>query len=89
MRAHCTQVVNESIEFHGINRMEWPARSPDMNCIEHVCDQISKPLNRLKEPVETLEQLGEVVREIWMNVPQDFRNRLIQIMPARVQSLIL
>ena len=35
-RPHRARTVNERLELHGINRMEWPAWSPDMNCIEHV-----------------------------------------------------
>lgn len=33
---HRARIITESLEFHGINRMEWPARSPDMNYTEHV-----------------------------------------------------
>lgn len=35
-RLRCVHIVNDCINFHGNRRVNWPPRSPDMNCIEHV-----------------------------------------------------
>lgn len=87
-RPHRARIVTERLQFHGITRMEWPARSPDMNCIEHVWAAMSRQLNTLEHPVDTLEELGDAVRQIWTNLAQDLLNELIQRMPERVRSLI-
>ncbi|GFS94701.1 transposable element Tcb2 transposase [Trichonephila clavipes] len=34
-RPHRARIVEEYLEDHGLERMEWPARSPDLNLIEH------------------------------------------------------
>jgi transposase len=41
-RPHIARVVNEFLDEVGINRIEWPPRSPDLNPIEHVWDMIGK-----------------------------------------------
>ncbi|GFV30482.1 transposable element Tcb2 transposase [Trichonephila clavipes] len=35
-RPHRAGIVEEYLEDHGLERMEWPARSPDLNPIEHL-----------------------------------------------------
>ncbi|GFU76415.1 transposable element Tcb2 transposase, partial [Trichonephila clavipes] len=35
-RPHRARIVEEYLEDHGLERMEWPARSPDLNPIEHL-----------------------------------------------------
>ncbi|EFA05601.1 hypothetical protein TcasGA2_TC015807 [Tribolium castaneum] len=57
-RPHRARILNKRIEHHGITRMEWPPCSPDMNCIEHVWTEMSRCLNQLQEPLETLQELA-------------------------------
>ncbi|GFT27815.1 DDE_3 domain-containing protein [Trichonephila clavipes] len=37
-RPHRARIVEEYLEDHGLERMEWPARSPDLNPIEHLLE---------------------------------------------------
>ena len=34
-RPHRAGVVNDYLEDEGIERLDWPSRSPDLNPIEH------------------------------------------------------
>lgn len=86
-RPHRSRLVNEALETHAIDRMDWPARSPDMNCIEHVWSEMSRQLSTLEQPINNLEDLSNALRDIWTNLPQNFINRLIESMPRRVECL--
>ena len=35
-RAHTSMVTTRFLEDSGIQVMDWPPRSPDLNCIEHL-----------------------------------------------------
>ncbi|GFV65700.1 transposable element Tcb2 transposase [Trichonephila clavipes] len=41
-RPHRANLVEDFLFEEGIVRMEWPAYSPDMNPIEHVCNALER-----------------------------------------------
>ncbi|GBM69165.1 hypothetical protein AVEN_91749-1 [Araneus ventricosus] len=52
-RPYRALLVDEFLESEDIRRMDWPARSPDLNPIEHVWDALGRAiatLNPLLEP---------------------------------------
>jgi transposase len=87
-RPHRAILVDEYLETEGIQRMEWPARSPDLNPIEHVWDMIGRGLAAIHPPPLTRFQLERAVVRIWDGLPQNMIDHLIDSMGRRCEACI-
>ncbi|GFX97144.1 transposable element Tcb1 transposase [Trichonephila clavipes] len=54
---HHTVAAEQLLESEDIERMDWPARSPDLNPIEHVCDFLGRRLAARTLPPGTIREL--------------------------------
>ena len=83
-RAHRARITNRYLEQAAIVRLDWPARSPDLNPIEHawICCR-----SRQVQPA-TVRGLREVLIEEWAQLPQHKLRRLIGSMRRRCQAVI-
>ncbi|GFV79950.1 transposable element Tcb2 transposase [Trichonephila clavipes] len=54
---HRTVAVKQLLESEDIERMDWPARSPDLNPIEHVWDFLGRRLAARTLPPVTIREL--------------------------------
>lgn len=87
-RPHRARVVNNFLEQEGIERMEWPARSPDLNPIEHLWDQLQRAVLRQPRPPQTVQELENALRRAWAAIAQEAIRRLIRSMPRRCRDCI-
>ncbi len=69
------------LEQEGIDVMEWPARSPDFNPIEHLWDILQKRVSGRQNPPATVQGLAAALREEWNGIKQLSVRRLIRGMP--------
>ena len=70
-RAHAARcVMMQYLDEVGVNRIEWPARSPDLNPIEHIWDRLGRLVrNRIHVP-SSLQELRVALQEEWNNMDQ-------------------
>lgn len=84
---HTSRKTRRWLDEHNIDRLPWPASSPDMNLIEHVW-QLLKRRVRAHQPLPSnLTQLWHVVEEEWYRIPVDEIRALYRSMPRRVEAL--
>ena len=87
-RAHRARITDQYLEQATIVRMEWPARSPDLNPIEHAWDMLQTAVSsRLVLPA-SVQEFKQALLEEWDRIPQYKIRRLISSMRRRCQAVI-
>ncbi|GFW09456.1 transposable element Tcb2 transposase [Trichonephila clavipes] len=79
-RPHRARIVEEYLEDHGLERMEWPARSPDLNPIEHLWDYLGREVAALNPPPRSLHELKQGLLCVWSSLPIPVSDNLINSM---------
>lgn len=87
-RPHRARAVQDYMVQHGIQRMEWPAKSPDMNPIEHLWDLLERRIRGLQQPPQTVAGLRQALLDEWRNIPQPDITNLINSMRRRCTELV-
>ena len=87
-RAHTSMVTTRFLEDSGIQVMDWPPRSLNLNCIEHLWDLISRGLLNRQHQHQTLQELEDALLEEWRVIPQKTIRRLIRSMSRRCKAVI-
>ena len=64
-RAHRAHITNRYIEEATVVRMDWPARSPDLNPIEHAWDMLQKAISSRHVQSTTVQELRHALVEKW------------------------
>lgn len=87
-RPHTANLTRNFLRNAGINVMEWPSRSPDLNPIEHVWDVLGRRLRQVRNPPQNLQELGAMLVQIWRRIPQAVFRRIIQSMRRRCVAVV-
>ncbi|GFY34364.1 transposable element Tc1 transposase [Trichonephila clavipes] len=82
---HRTVAAEHLLESEDIERMDWPARSPDLNPIEHVWDFLSRRLAACTLPPVTIRELRLALQDEWAAMPQ----QLILSMGRRCETCLV
>ena len=80
-------MVNEYL-LPGIEPMDWPAYSPDLNPIEELWDYPKRRIRNHLNPPRTLADLQQAVMAEWGTLRLQFINRYIQSMRQRCNDII-
>ncbi|GFT46240.1 transposable element Tcb2 transposase [Trichonephila clavipes] len=87
-RPHRARIVEEYLEDHGLERMEWSARSPDLNPIEHLWDYLGREVAALNPPPRSLHDLKQGLLCVWSSLPIPVSDNLINSMGNRCHQCI-
>ena len=87
-RPHRARVVDAFLAHEGIQRMVWPANSPDLNPLEHLWDQLKRAVSARINANTNLADLAQMLEEEWNAIPQQRATRLVNTMRRRCQEVI-
>ncbi|GFW77129.1 transposable element Tcb2 transposase [Trichonephila clavipes] len=85
---HHTVASEQLLESEYIERMVWPARSPDLNLIEHVWDFLGRRLAVRTLPPVTIRELRLALKDEWAAMPQQIIDTLILSMGRRCETCL-
>jgi hypothetical protein len=83
---HTSRVAKEFIAENGINVIDWPFNSPDLNPIENMWQIIKN--NVEKWMPQNINELKRFLVEEWEAIPQETVNNLIFSMKNRCESIL-
>ncbi|KAI3370376.1 hypothetical protein L3Q82_024465, partial [Scortum barcoo] len=86
-RPHVAGVCQQFLQDEGIDAMDWPARSPDLNPIEHIWDIMSRSIHQRHVAPQTVQELADALVQVWEEIPQETIRHLIRSMPRRCREV--
>ena len=83
---HTSKLAKSWFKDHGIQVMEWPAQSADLNPIEHLWFHLKKQLSDHKACLSGILELWERVEKEWEEIKSEVCQNLIESMPRRLRQ---
>ncbi|EFN78924.1 Transposable element Tc3 transposase, partial [Harpegnathos saltator] len=87
-RLHTARRILDFFHEVGINRLDWPANSPDLNPIEHLWDNLGRKVRNHVPAPQSLRELRIILENEWNTITQDETKRLIRSMPDYMDEVI-
>lgn len=94
-RIHNFGGTPEWLQINGIEYIDWPPHSPDLNPIEHVWKALKDILIQRYPSISDLTnceadiaKMKGWLQEAWRAIPQDLIRRLIESLPRRLRAVI-
>ncbi|GFV60393.1 transposable element Tcb2 transposase [Trichonephila clavipes] len=85
---HRTVAAEQLLESEDFERMDWLARSPDLNPIEHVWGFLGRRLEARTLPPVTIREFRLVLQDEWAAMPQQLIDTLILSMDRRCETCL-
>ena len=73
---------------HGVDSIDWPPQSPDLNLIEALWADMETELGQIHEWAEDVDSLVLMLQAAWDSITPERLSRLIASMPRRLAAVI-
>ncbi|XP_072048955.1 LOW QUALITY PROTEIN: uncharacterized protein [Amphiura filiformis] len=81
---HRVRITNQ-FRQEGIDRMLWPAKSPDLNPLEHLWGYLKYREDKRIKPTTTFIGLDQILRREWAAIDQGRIRRLVNMSPKEIK----
>ncbi|GFX51782.1 transposable element Tcb2 transposase [Trichonephila clavipes] len=85
---HRTLAVQDCLDSEDIQRLVWPARSPDLNPIENGWDALGRQVAGRNYPPTNKKTLIRALTEEWDKLPEQLLDNVVRSMVRRVECCI-
>ncbi len=72
----------------GLELLDWPGDSPDLNPIEGVWSLLKERINKLRSKPYTRKQIEKAIQKEWDSLKPMNIKTLIDSMPARIKAVL-
>ncbi|CAJ0945496.1 unnamed protein product [Ranitomeya imitator] len=86
-RPHVAGVCRQFLQDKGIEAMDSPTRSPDLNPIEHIWHIMSRIIHQCHIAPQTVQELADALVLV-LEIPQEIIRPLIRSMPRHCREII-
>jgi hypothetical protein len=93
-RIHNFGGTPEWLQLHGIEYIDWPPHSPDLNPIKHIWSALKKKLSQICPELRDLRRnhtdialLKQKIKEAWDLIDQELIDTLVESMPRRLAAV--
>lgn len=87
-RPHTARITTALLTNSNVAVLPWPSKSPDLNPIEHLWDDLDRRVRQRQPQPQSLQQLVNALQDEWNNIPQQAIRTLISSMGRRCQAVI-
>jgi predicted transcriptional regulator/transposase len=84
--SHSSHRTKRWLKRNEIEVIDWPSQSPDLNPIEHLWDHLKREIRKRKQ-CRDVDELWEVVKEVWSSIKPETCRKLVHSMPRRLNEL--
>jgi transposase len=85
---HTARVTREWLDDSGLEILDWPSQSPDLNPIEHTWFIVKQKLKEYPTMAKNSGELWDRVVEIWNGLTTEECSSLVDSMPRRIAAVI-
>jgi transposase len=85
---HTAKSTKEWLDQSGLQVLDWPAQSPDLNPIEHLWNEVDRRLRNLPEPPRSREDLWNKLQDVWNGIDLETITKLIGTMQQPIQDVL-
>ncbi|MBW0491041.1 hypothetical protein O181_030756 [Austropuccinia psidii MF-1] len=84
---HKAQASTNWQNWHNIQKLDWPAHSPDLNPIKNVFKAMKSRISKLYQP-QTVEELQHAINTAWTNFHVSPLSDVLYSMPHKMTMVI-